>query len=144
MSTATLSNINVKQIVLNNSTFGPQEVNQLTDALSEDSTAHRTLREAINELEASEDRSPAAAVRLGVCHYLLGRYNLALDTLKTGDGGALALFYMGRCQQGTNHHEEAIHNFDGAAKAGYNKDASALAKVESLRIGPLPGRPQPA
>jgi DNA-directed RNA polymerase subunit alpha len=133
MSTATLSSVNVKQIVLTNGTFGPHEVNQLTDALSEDPTAHRTLREAINELEASEDRSPAAAVRLGVCHYLLGRYNLALDTLKTGDGGALALFFMGRCQQGTNRHEEAIQSFEAAGKAGYNKDASALAKVESLR-----------
>ena len=75
MSTVTASpSSNVKQVVLANSTFGPHEVQQLLDALSEDPTAHRTLREAINELEASEDRSPAAAVRLGVCHYLLGRY----------------------------------------------------------------------
>jgi DNA-directed RNA polymerase subunit alpha len=134
MSTVTAAPVsNVKQVVLANSTFGPQEVQQILDALAEDPTAHRTLREAINELEAGEDRSPAAAVRLGVCHYLLGRYQTALETLKTGDGGALALFYTGKTQQGLNQHEEAIATFTAAAKAGYNADASALAKVESLR-----------
>src|SRR5262245_65551273 len=101
MSTAIApSAANVKQIVLANSTFGPKEVQEILDALAEDPTAHRTLREAINELEASEDRSPAAAVRLGVCHYLLGRYQLALETLKTGDGGALALLYIANAQPG--------------------------------------------
>ncbi|MEX2142389.1 MAG: DNA-directed RNA polymerase subunit alpha C-terminal domain-containing protein [Pirellulales bacterium] len=134
MSTVTASpSINVKQIVLANSTFGPQEVRQILEALGEDPLAHRTLREAINELEASEDRSPAAAVRLGVCHYLLGRYGMALDTLKSGDGGALALFYMGKAQQGLDRHEDAINSFTAAAKAGYDSDACALAKVESLR-----------
>jgi DNA-directed RNA polymerase subunit alpha len=134
MSTVTASpSSNVKQVVLANSTFGPQEVQQLLDALSEDPIAHRTLRESINELEASEDRSPAAAVRLGVCHYLLGRYGMALDTLKTGDGGALALFYMAKAQQGLDRHEDAINSFTAAAKAGYDSDACALAKVASLR-----------
>jgi len=134
MSTVTATpSSNVKQIVLTNSTFGPHEVQQLVDSLGEDATAHRTLREAINELEQSEDRSPAAAVRLGVCHYLLGRYGMALDTLKTGDGGALALYYMGKAQQGLNQHEDAINSFTAAAKAGYDSDTCALAKVESLR-----------
>jgi DNA-directed RNA polymerase subunit alpha len=130
---------NVKQIVLANSTFGPKEVQEILDALAEDPTAHRTLREAINELEASEDRSPAAAVRLGVCHYLLGRYQLALETLKTGDGGALALFYIAKAQQGLDNHEAAIDSFTAAAKAGYQSDVCALGKVESLRaLGRFP------
>jgi DNA-directed RNA polymerase subunit alpha len=140
MSTAIApSAANVKQIVLANSTFGPKEGQEILDALAEDSTAHRTLREAINELEASEDRSPAAAVRLGVCHYLLGRYQLALDTLKSGDGGALALFYMAKAHQGLDNHEAAIDNLTAAAKAGYQSDICALGKVESLRaLGRFP------
>jgi DNA-directed RNA polymerase subunit alpha len=134
MSTATASpSANVKQIVLANSTFGPSEVQQILDALGEDPTAHRTLREAINELEAGEERSPAAAVRLGVCHYLLGRYGMAIDTLKSGDGGALALFYMAKSQKGLERYEDAINSFTAAAKAGYNADTCALGKVESLR-----------
>ncbi len=134
MSTVTAAPVsNVKQIVLANSTFGPQEVQQILDALGEDPTAHRTLREAINELEAGEDRSPAAAVRLGVCHYLLGRYQTALETLKTGRRRGAAQFYIGKSQQGLDQHEEATGSFSAAAKAGYNADACTLAKVESLR-----------
>ncbi len=132
---------NVKQIVLNNGTFGPNEVQSLIDALSEDPGVHRTLREGINELEASEDRSPAAAVRLGVCYYLLGRYTQALETLKTGDGGALAHFYIARSNMGLEHFDAAIESFSSAAKAGYNTDVCTLNKVECLRAL---GKHQPA
>ncbi len=71
--TMTTAAANIKQIVVTNGTFGPTEINQIIDAISEDPLNHRVLREATNELESSEDRSPAAAVRLGVSHYLLGR-----------------------------------------------------------------------
>jgi hypothetical protein len=32
----------------------------------------------VAELEAREEHSPAAAVRLGVCQFLLGRYSQAI------------------------------------------------------------------
>src|SRR5215831_6664622 len=98
MSIAPAVGMNIKQIALGGGTFGPREVEQMSQALGEDPLAHRLLREAVNEMEASEDRSPAAAVRLGVCYYLLGRYHHAIDTLKTGDGGALAHFYLAKAQ----------------------------------------------
>ncbi len=74
----TLAAANIKQIVVTNGTFGPQEIQQIVEAISDDPANHRVLREATNELESSEDRSPAAAVRLGVSFYLLGRYKLHL------------------------------------------------------------------
>lgn len=125
--------VNVKQIAVTNGTFGPQEIQQIVDALAEDAANHRALREAVNELETSEDRSPAAAVRLGVCQYLLGRYHHAIDTLKTGDGGALAHFYLGKAQAALEHYDAAIESFNAASKAGYNSDHCALARVEVLR-----------
>ena len=57
--------VNVKQLVLTQGTFGPQEIQQIVEGLADDPANHRSLREAVNELEVSEDRSPAAAVRLG-------------------------------------------------------------------------------
>ncbi len=113
---------NVKQLVLTQGTFGPQEIHQITEALTEDSQNHRALREAVNEMEASEDRSPAAAVRLGVCQYILGRYNQAYDTLKTGDGGALAHFYLGKTYVALEEYEPALQSYTAAAKAGYDAD----------------------
>ncbi len=124
---------NIKQLVLTQGTFGPQEIGQIVEALSEDSQNHRALREAVNEMEASEDRSPAAAVRLGVCQYLLGRYNQAYDTLKTGDGGALAHFYLGKTHVALEEYDQALNSLIAAAKAGYDADICTLARVDVTR-----------
>jgi DNA-directed RNA polymerase subunit alpha len=129
----TAPGINIKQIALGNGTFGPREVEQMMGALSEDPGAHRLLREAVGEVEDSEDRSPAAAVRLGVCYFLLGRYNSAVETLKKGDGGALALFYLARTQAAQHLHEQAMESYQAAARAGYDADACALARADVLR-----------
>src|SRR5262245_48750255 len=86
----------LKQIVLANSTFGPHEIRQLTQAVASDYNQFALLRDAVAELEVREDRTPASAVRLGVCYYLLGRFARAAETLVNADGGALARFYLGK------------------------------------------------
>ncbi len=99
--------IDLKDIVLSNSTFGPNEIDQLTRAISGDVSRVPVLRDSVGELEASESLTPAMAVRLGVCYYLLGRTTRAIETLRSSDGSALALFYLaaflvchGRVQRG--------------------------------------------
>lgn len=124
---------NIKQIALGGGTFGPREVEQMTGMLSDDPMAHRLLREGVGEMEASEDRSPAAAVRLGVCYFLLGRYAQAIDTLKKGDGGALALFYLAKAHGALEQFDQASEAYQAAARAGYDSDACALARAELLR-----------
>ncbi len=125
---------NIKQLALGGGAFGPQEVEQMLAALSEDAMANRMLREATGEMEMSEDRSPAAEVRLGVCYYLLGRYHQAIETLRKGDGGALALYYLARSQFALEQYDAANASFQAAAKAGYDSDICSLARAESLRI----------
>src|SRR5262245_40550643 len=127
------SGINIKQIALGGGAFGPREVEQMTQALGEESTAHRQLSEAVQELESSEDRSPAAAVRLGLCYYLLGRYWNSVETLKSGDGGALALFYLARSHFALEQYEQAVEAYQAASKAGYESDVCSLAQAEALR-----------
>jgi DNA-directed RNA polymerase subunit alpha len=124
----------VKQIVLGGGPFGPQEVKQIVSAIAEDFSQYRTLRDAVSELEAREERSPAAAVRLGVCQYLLGRYGLAVEALKTGDGGALAHFYLAKCYFAQQHYDQAIAAYDAAKGAGYNADDCNLGKAETQRV----------
>ena len=70
-----------REIVLSNSTFGPREISQLTQSIAEDYAQFGALRDSVAELETREDRSPAAAVRLGVCYFLLGRYRQAQESL---------------------------------------------------------------
>src|SRR5687767_6458444 len=91
-----------REIVLSNSSFGPREIAQLSQAIGEDYSQFGLLRDAVSELESREDRSPAASVRLGVCYFMLGRYRLAQETLSAADGGALAHFYLGKTKFALN------------------------------------------
>jgi DNA-directed RNA polymerase subunit alpha len=123
----------LRQIVVSNSTFGPNEIALITGAISADYANFRALRDAVGELEQQENRSPAASARLGVCQYLLGRYTDAVKTLTSADGGALTNFYLGKAQLALEKYAEALTAYESAERAGYNRDTVALAKAETKR-----------
>ncbi|MAT68855.1 MAG: RNA polymerase subunit alpha domain protein [Planctomycetaceae bacterium] len=133
--------IDLKQIVVSNSTFGPNEISQLRGALAADPGNLRVLREAVNDLEQQTGRSPAASARLGVCQYLLGRYSDAVATLKNADGGALTHYYLGKSLLSLDKYAEALTAYESAQKAGYNRDDISLAVAEAQRYN---GDPQTA
>jgi len=123
----------LKEIVLSNSSFGPNEIDQLTQAINEDFSQFGVLKELVGELELHEDRSPAMSVRLGVCYYLLGRFRLAVETLSSADGGAVAHYYLGKSQLQLERFTGAIESYSSAKSAGYDSDQCALAIAESQR-----------
>jgi DNA-directed RNA polymerase subunit alpha len=123
----------LKHIVLSNSTFGPAEIRQLTQAISSDYSQFGLLRDAVAELEVRDDQTPASAVRLGVCYYLLGRYQRAIETLSNADGGALAKFYLGKSNYALGNYKPALDAYKAAKTAGYNGDDSVLASAEVMR-----------
>jgi DNA-directed RNA polymerase subunit alpha len=120
-------------MVLSNTSFGPQEIRLITDSIANDFTQYNVLRDAVAELEVQEDRTPATAVRLGVCYFILGRFRLASDTLANADGGALALFYLGKSQFAQEQYAAAIASYEAARGAGYEADLCSLAVAESQR-----------
>ena len=82
----------LKQMVLLNCSFGPQEIARINRCISSKYANFRIFHEAVNELESHEDeQSPAGMVRLGVCLYLLGKYRRSLTVLQHGDGGLARL-----------------------------------------------------
>ena len=123
----------LKEIVLSNNSFGPSEIGQLEHAICEDFSQFQVLRDSVAELEVREDPSPASAVRLGVCMYLLGRYDLAIKTLANADGGAVAQFYLGKAHYSKGDHGQAIECYQAAKVAGYNADDCAIAIAEAMR-----------
>lgn len=133
MSATAAVETDIRQVVLGTSSFGPSDVNQITDAIGRDFSKYGMLRDAVSELSQRDEIPPAVAVRLGVCQFLLGRYDAAVHTLKNADGGALAHFYAGKAHLAAGRHAEAQASFASAKKAGYNGDQCALAQAESQR-----------
>ena len=125
--------LDLKQLVLSNASFGPQEVQRMVGAIAGDFSHYRTLREAVGQLETEEDQSPASNVRLGVCLYLLGRYARAVDVLRRGDGGALAHFYRAKSLFALEDYQAALESYDAAKQAGYDAHQCALGRAEALR-----------
>ena len=90
--------VNVRDIIVSNGSFGPREIKTLSNAIADDYRQFKVLKDAVAELDASDARTPASSVRLGVGLYFLGRYEDAARVLRSADGGALAYFYLGRSQ----------------------------------------------
>jgi DNA-directed RNA polymerase subunit alpha len=136
-----LLDFDVRDVVLSDGSFGPSEVNQIIQTLSQDPSRLAVLRDAVAELSSREDHTPASWVRLGVCQYLLGRYQTAIDNLSRGDGGALAHFYQGLAHQSLDDSPASITSFESAKRAGYDAGACELAIAASKRAS---GDPQGA
>lgn len=124
----------IRDIVLSSGSFGPQEIIKMTSAISADYAQFRELRQAVAELEGRDEQTPASAVRLGVCQYLIGRYRESLATLEKADGSALARFYQAKGKLAQGNYDEAAQFYEAAQKAGYFKDDCALGIVEALRL----------
>jgi DNA-directed RNA polymerase subunit alpha len=128
----------LKQAVLFDGPFGPKEIRHITIAVAADFSQYRILRDAVAELEAKENQTPASMVRLGVCSHLLGRYDRAINALKRADGGALAHYYLGKSYFAKELYKDAIQAYEAAEKAGYDRDDCALGKAEALRYDQRP------
>lgn len=127
--------VDLKEIVLANNTFGPREIEQIVSSVASDSLQFGILRDAVAELEGREETTPAAAVRLGVCLYLLGRFHRAIDVLSKADGGALAHYYLGKSRVALQQYDAALGSYQAAKVAGYNGDECMLAVAEAQRLG---------
>jgi DNA-directed RNA polymerase subunit alpha len=125
--------LDVRDIILSNSSFGPKEIQAIARAIAEDYSLFGVLRDAVHELDQQTERSPAMSVKLGVGHFLLGRYHRAIEVLANADRGAVAFFYMGKSHLAMSEFDEAVKCFESAKTAGYDKDLCALGMIEARR-----------
>jgi len=131
---ALVPEIELKEMLLSNSSFGPNEIKYIANRISNDYSQFPSLREAADLMANQTDRSPAASVRLGVVQYLMGNYSSAIRTLENSDSGALAYFYQGKSHFSLGSFDRAIECYESAQKAGYDKDICNLAIAEVKRL----------
>ena len=123
----------LKDLLLSNSSFGPNEISFIAERISNDFSQFPALKEVTMQLESQMDRTPATNVRLGICQFLLGRYNDSITTLSNADGGALAYFYQGRAHFAMNRFDKAVECYESAKTAGYEGERCLLAIAECKR-----------
>ena len=106
---------------------------QIRDAIARDHTNYQRLRDAVGELQAKEEQTPASKVRLGVCLYLLGRYYRAIEVLKQADGGAMAHFYLAKAYFAREQYAGGRRELPGRRAGRLRRRACALGRAEALR-----------
>jgi DNA-directed RNA polymerase subunit alpha len=125
--------IDLRDIILSNASFGPREIKVILNAITEDYQQFGVLRDIAAQLAQDENRTPATAVKLGVSYYILGQYKQAIDVLSHADSGAVAFFYMGKSYYAIGEYDAAIKNYESAAQGGYDKDFCGLGIAEVKR-----------
>lgn len=125
--------LDIRQLVMVNGPFGPTVVHQIREAIARDYGEFQKLRDAVHDLQAKDEQTPASRVRLGVGFYLLGRYFRAVEVLRQADGGALAHFYLAKAHFAQGHYPEAVESYQAAERAGYEAGECALGRAEALR-----------
>jgi len=125
--------IDLRDIILSNSSFGPREIKLISQAISDDYTQFGQLRDVIAQLAQDENLTPATAVKLGVGYYLLGEYQKSINTLSNADSGAVAFFYLGKSYFALAEYAKSIASYESAIQAGYEKDICLLGVVEAKR-----------
>jgi len=128
-----MATVDIREIVLSNQTFGPQDIDRLVRSIEDDLTQCALLRDAVHELQQTPNPSPATLTRLGVCMYLIGKFEDSEATLKQADGGALAQYYLGKSCFQLEQYERALTYYDAAERAGYTPEWCQLSRAEVLR-----------
>ncbi len=132
---STDQDLDVRSLVLYPNPFGPREIEAVQATIRRNSDRYFDLKRAIAEVKKDdgEEKSPAFYVKLGVCMYIVGQDADALATLKKGDGGALAHFYLAKLHMRAGRYEDAELEYSAAQLAGYNSDYCALGRAEAFR-----------
>jgi DNA-directed RNA polymerase subunit alpha len=133
MSEVDLDVLDLKDTVLSSNSFGPNDVTRIRKVISENYGHFSELREAVQEMEVDDLLSPAGKTKMGVCQFLLGKFSLALTTLQSADGSAMAFFYQARSQFELGNYDEAIAAYTQAQKSGYNDDQCKIGIAEAHR-----------
>jgi DNA-directed RNA polymerase subunit alpha len=108
------------------------ETLQRTAFIGSDTADH--FRAQISQLERLADSGGdgrAAALKLGVCHQLLGQHRAAAEWLARARASALREFHLARSLRELGRYEEALAAFERARAEGWDELECACEKAET-------------
>ncbi len=124
--------------LLEGAQFGPEEYGAVSELAFAGKESLDRMRELVHKLEvrieSGEASAPAHALKLGMCHLLLGSYETAVSWMKQAEAGAGRAHYLGQAYSSMGRHEEACREFALAAEAGWDALECSSLRAECLML----------
>jgi DNA-directed RNA polymerase subunit alpha len=128
------TSVNVREILRDSGTFGPEQVKQLQAAIGGSQYSEVKQEAADLRQEVEEGNAPKGALlRLGITFYLLGKHDVAESYLKKVSHDSLAEFYHGSVLLALDRFDEAAKGFEHAAKLGFDPVQCHLCRAGAIR-----------
>jgi DNA-directed RNA polymerase subunit alpha len=126
--------IDVRQVLLEASPFGPEQVKQLRSAVAGTQLAdvRQALAELLNKVQDG-DTSKRNHLALGVASYLMARHAQAVEYLSKVHGDATASFYLAQSLVSLGRFDDAADSFQKASEQGWDNVECTLLRAGSIR-----------
>lgn len=128
--------IDLKALLVEREDCDAGTVAKIREALAQDKSQYRTLKEVTQVLEKRLESGAGNAskwhLKLGIASFFLGHLRDAVEHLKKAEG-ALANFYLGRALLERQSFDEAMAAFEKAEKSGYTSSQVQLQKAGIFR-----------
>jgi DNA-directed RNA polymerase subunit alpha len=130
--------IDLKALLVEREDCDAGTVSKLREALAQEGTQYRTLRDVTEVMKKKLEAASGAAakrwhLKLGIASFFLGYTVQAIEHLKQAEG-TLASFYLGRALVSRGEYEEALKAFDKAEKLGYTSSQVQLQRAGIYRM----------
>lgn len=125
--------INVRTLLTDPATFGPEDIKHLRAAISQGQTGE--IRQQLYELEhkAETGGGPTTVLAAGIVNHLLARHDSAARYLSQLKNNGIASYYLGESLLANGQCEEAAAKFADAAKHGYDAVQATLSRAGAVR-----------
>ena len=122
--------------IVRKDTWTAEDHAELLKRLFETTDAPRKFKDMLAAMEsANPDARGAAALKIGVARYMVGRFGAALEALGNAADSKDRRFFAGLCHKQLRQYGKAAEEFRKAAEKGGEADAVEAQLVEVMALG---------
>ncbi|MCD6364706.1 MAG: tetratricopeptide repeat protein [Planctomycetes bacterium] len=113
-----------------------QDCRELLEMLESAAQASDKFKAILGEMESAEgEPRGAAALKIGIARYALGRFQEALDVLAVSTDNQDRHYVQGLCYKNLAQYDRAIEEFQRAADRGWDTMETQMAIIECQALG---------
>lgn len=125
--------VDVSQLLLEGSSFGAVELDELEKAIASSPNAVRQSCQELRRRVDGGETSERDCVAIGYTLHLLSNHHEAISYLSQATQSELAEFWRGECLSALERHDEAAQAYQEAGKRGYDAVQAILSEAGAIR-----------